>query len=122
MKVRNSLIALALVLPLALLPAACADKDERDAVQNEELDRDLDLALQGDSAGVFEDTTAGMTPDTTGQVQPAPTYLLGELHKRLRAGESLGSAWAAAQQSLRSTPATAAPVHWAGWMLLGADR
>jgi tetratricopeptide (TPR) repeat protein len=45
--------------------------------------------------------------------------LLGELHKRLRAGEPLGSAWAAAQQSLRSTPATAAPVHWAGWMLLG---
>jgi CHAT domain-containing protein len=48
--------------------------------------------------------------------------LLGELHKRLRAGEPLGTAWAAAQQSLRSAPATAAPVHWAGWMLIGADR
>jgi len=48
--------------------------------------------------------------------------LLGELHKRLSAGEPLGSAWAAAQQLLRSTPATAAPVHWAGWMLLGAGR
>jgi CHAT domain-containing protein len=45
--------------------------------------------------------------------------LLGEFHKRLRAGEPPGTAWAAAQQSLRSTPATAAPVHWAGWMLLG---
>jgi hypothetical protein len=71
---KKSLTAFALVLPLAVLPAACADKDERDAVQNEELDRDLDLALQGDSAGVFEDTTAGMTPDPTGQAQPAPTY------------------------------------------------
>jgi tetratricopeptide (TPR) repeat protein len=48
--------------------------------------------------------------------------LLVELHKRLRAGEPLGSAWAAAQQLIRSTPATAAPVHWAGWMLLGAGR
>ena len=48
--------------------------------------------------------------------------LLGEFHRRLRAGEPLGGAWAAAQQSLRSTPATAAPVHWAGWMLLGAER
>jgi CHAT domain-containing protein len=48
--------------------------------------------------------------------------LLAELHKRLRAGEPLASAWAAAQHSVRSTPATAAPVHWAGWMLLGAGR
>ena len=48
--------------------------------------------------------------------------LLGEFHKRLRAGEPIGDAWAAAQQLIRSTPATAAPVHWAGWMLLGAGR
>ena len=48
--------------------------------------------------------------------------LLGEFHKRLRAGEPIGDAWAAAQQMIRSTPATAAPVHWAGWMLLGATR
>jgi CHAT domain-containing protein len=48
--------------------------------------------------------------------------LLGEFHKRLRAGEPVGDAWAAAQQLVRSTPATAAPVHWAGWMLLGAVR
>jgi CHAT domain-containing protein len=45
--------------------------------------------------------------------------LLAELHRRLRAGEPPASAWAAAQQLIRSTPATAAPVHWAGWMLLG---
>ena len=48
--------------------------------------------------------------------------LLGEFHKRLRAGEPAGDAWAAAQQLIRSTPETAAPVHWAGWMLLGAAR
>ena len=48
--------------------------------------------------------------------------LLGEFHKRLRAGEPVGDAWAAAQHLIRSTPATAAPVHWAGWMLLGATR
>ena len=48
--------------------------------------------------------------------------LLGEFHKRLRAGETVGDAWAAAQHLIRSTPATAAPVHWAGWMLLGATR
>ena len=46
--------------------------------------------------------------------------LLGEFHKRLRAGEPVGDAWAAAQHLIRSTPETAAPVHWAGWMLLGA--
>ncbi len=45
--------------------------------------------------------------------------LLGEFHQRLRAGEPVGDAWAAAQHLVRSTPATAAPVHWAGWMLLG---
>jgi tetratricopeptide (TPR) repeat protein/CHAT domain-containing protein len=48
--------------------------------------------------------------------------LLGEFHKRLRAGETVSDAWAAAQELIRSTPATAAPVHWAGWMLLGAAR
>lgn len=74
MKWKKSLAAFALVFPLAILPAACKDDDQRDAVQNEELDRDLDLALQGDSAGVFEDTTAGMSPDTSAPPQPAPTY------------------------------------------------
>jgi CHAT domain-containing protein len=48
--------------------------------------------------------------------------LLGEFHKRLRAGEPLGDALSAAQRVVRSTPETAAPVHWAGWMLLGAAR
>jgi CHAT domain-containing protein len=48
--------------------------------------------------------------------------LLGEFYKRLRAGEPAGDAWAAAQQSIRSAPETAAPVHWAGWMFLGPAR
>lgn len=74
MKWQKNLSALALILPLAVVPAACGDKDKRDAVQNEELDRDLNLALQGDSAGVFEDTTAGMAPtEEPVPPQPAPT-------------------------------------------------
>jgi CHAT domain-containing protein len=45
--------------------------------------------------------------------------LLGELHQRLRAGEPVADALSAAQRVVRSAPETAAPVHWAGWMLLG---
>lgn len=76
MKWTKNLAALALIFPLAIMPVACGDDDKRDAVQDEELDRDLDLALRGDSgAGVFEDTTAGMAP-TIEEVPPtpAPTY------------------------------------------------
>ncbi|MGQ0813288.1 MAG: glycine zipper 2TM domain-containing protein [Gemmatimonadota bacterium] len=75
MTIKQKLTALALLLPLAILPVACGD-DQRDAVQDEELDRDLDLALRGDSAaGVFEDTTAGLAPtDEPVPPQPAPTY------------------------------------------------
>lgn len=75
MKWKNNLTALALLLPLAALPVACGGDDKRDAVQNEELDRDLDLALQGDSAGVFQDTTMGLAPtEDSVPPQPAPTY------------------------------------------------
>jgi hypothetical protein len=75
MKLHKTMATLLLVLPLAILPAACSDKDKRDAAQDEELDRDLNLALKGDSTqGVFEDTTAGMAPDNTTPPQPAPTY------------------------------------------------
>ena len=45
--------------------------------------------------------------------------LLAELHRRLRAGEAAAEALAGAERLVRSTPETAAPVHWAGWMLLG---
>lgn len=73
MKLQRSLAALLLAFPLAVLPAACGDKDNRDAAQSEDLDRDLNLALKGDSTqGVFEDTTQGMAPSEDGTVQPAP--------------------------------------------------
>ena len=48
--------------------------------------------------------------------------LLSEFHSRLRDGESITSAWAAAQHLLQTMPETSAPVHWAGWMLLGGAR
>jgi len=61
MRFHKNLVALFLVLPLAILPAACSDKNDRDKAQDEELDRDLNLALKGDSTqGIFEDTTQGL--------------------------------------------------------------
>ena len=72
MKTRKNLAALLLVLPLAFAPVACGD-DNNNRAQDEELDRDLDLALQGDSSTqVFEDTAAGMAP-TEDPVPPQPT-------------------------------------------------
>lgn len=72
MKLNRKLAALMLLLPLAFAPAACGDGDNRDALQDEELDRDLDLALRGDTGtGLFEDTTVGMAP-TTDPVPPQP--------------------------------------------------
>jgi carbonic anhydrase/acetyltransferase-like protein (isoleucine patch superfamily) len=73
LKTRKNLAALLLVLPLALAPIACGD--DKQGAQQEELDRDLDLALQGDSTTqVFEDTAAGMAPtDEPVPPQPAPT-------------------------------------------------
>lgn len=72
MKTRKNLAALLLVLPLAFAPVACGD-DNNQSAQEEELDRDLDLALQGDSTTqVFEDTAAGMAP-TEDPVPPTVT-------------------------------------------------
>lgn len=72
MKVHRNIAALLLALPLAMV--ACSDKDNRDAAQNADLDRDLNLALKGDSSqGIFEDTTQGMAADPNGVVNPAPT-------------------------------------------------
>jgi hypothetical protein len=73
MKTRKNLAALLLVLPLALAPVACGDNTK--GAQEDELDRDLDLALQGDSSSlVFEDTAAGMAPtDEPVPPQPAPS-------------------------------------------------
>ncbi len=53
---------------------------------------------------------------------PARDRLMTEFHKRLQAGEPPAAALSAAQRLLRSTPETAAPIHWAGWMLVGAGR
>ena len=75
MRFRNRWAALLLVLPLAMIPAACNDKDDRAAASEDELGRELDLALQGDSVnGAFQDTAVGLAP-TTDPVppQPAPT-------------------------------------------------
>jgi hypothetical protein len=75
MRFRNRLAALLLVLPLAIIPAACNDKNDRAAASEDELGRELDLALQGDSVnGAFQDTAVGLAP-TTDPVppQPAPT-------------------------------------------------
>jgi len=53
---------------------------------------------------------------------PSRDRVMTELHKRLQAGESPAAALAAAQRLLRSTPETAAPIHWAAWMVVGAGR
>jgi CHAT domain-containing protein len=53
---------------------------------------------------------------------PARDRMMTELHKRLQAGEPPAAALAAAQRLLRSTPETAAPIHWAAWMVVGAGR
>ena len=74
MRFYKNVAGVLLLLPLAVLPVACSDKGDKDAAQNEELDRDLNLALKGDSTqGVFEDTTQGMAPADNGTMQPAPT-------------------------------------------------
>jgi hypothetical protein len=66
---RNMAVALLVLAPLVLGPVACGDSDDRSALQDEELDRELDLALQGDtSATLFEDTAR-----IEGDADPEPT-------------------------------------------------
>jgi hypothetical protein len=63
-----------LALPLALA-VACGGGDDRDALEQDELGRELDLALQGDSVPTtFEDTavTAEPAPSPTPPPPPAP--------------------------------------------------
>ncbi|MBW3553672.1 MAG: hypothetical protein KY466_09180 [Gemmatimonadetes bacterium] len=64
MERRTRMLALLLALPLAIAPAACGDDDaDRSALEQDELDRDLDLALQGDTLSTtFEDTVTGEAP------------------------------------------------------------
>jgi hypothetical protein len=67
MKRRNLALTLLLFLPLAVTPVACGDGDDRQALEEDELDRELDLALEGDTlAPTFEDTA-------TGDAEPEPT-------------------------------------------------
>jgi hypothetical protein len=57
MRGRSLAMAALLLLPLAVAPA-CGGGDDRQALEEDELDRELDLALQGDTAApTFEDTT-----------------------------------------------------------------
>ncbi|HEX6939955.1 MAG TPA: glycine zipper 2TM domain-containing protein [Longimicrobiales bacterium] len=59
--------AMLLLLPLAVLPVACRDgADERAALEEDELDRELDLALQ-------RDTTPASLEDTAEEPAPKPT-------------------------------------------------
>jgi CHAT domain-containing protein len=50
----------------------------------------------------------------------AGAQLLSEFHKRIQGGVDPAAALRAAQLAVRSRPETAAPIHWAGWMLLGS--
>jgi CHAT domain-containing protein len=50
----------------------------------------------------------------------AGNALLAELHRRLRDGATPREALHAAREAVRRRPQTAAPVHWAGWMLIAA--
>jgi CHAT domain-containing protein len=49
----------------------------------------------------------------------APAELLGELHRRLHAGESPANALQAARALLRAREETRAPYFWAGWIVIG---
>jgi hypothetical protein len=62
-----------LVLPLAMVPVACGGDgaDDRAALRQDELHRELDLAFQGDTLpGTFQDTIVGVEP--TPEPGPAP--------------------------------------------------
>ncbi|HSJ10246.1 MAG TPA: glycine zipper 2TM domain-containing protein [Longimicrobiales bacterium] len=72
---RNHWAAWLLVLPMAMVPAACGGDgaDERSALRDDELERELDMAFQGDTvAGVFQDTVAGVEPEPEPGPAPAP--------------------------------------------------
>lgn len=72
MRSRHFAAALLVLAPLALGTAACGDDDDRSALQDEELDRELDMALGGDTAApAFEDTAYGDAEvDPTPQPEP----------------------------------------------------
>lgn len=60
---RELTVLLLLALPLGLAPLACSGDRDRAALTDEELDRELDLAFQGDRVvTTFEDTAAEEEP------------------------------------------------------------
>jgi hypothetical protein len=69
---KNLWAAWLLVLPLAMAPVACSDDaDDRAALREDELGRELDLALRGDTTPrIFEDTVIGMEPEP--EPEPPP--------------------------------------------------
>jgi hypothetical protein len=71
---RNRWAVWLLLVPLAMVPAACGgDADDRGALRDDELDRELDLALQGDTLpATFQDTAIGVTPEPEPAPDPAP--------------------------------------------------
>lgn len=73
MRSRNMAIGLLLAFPLAVAPVACGGDDDRAALEDEELDRELDMALEADTgATTFEDTAAAEAPEQ-GQQQATQT-------------------------------------------------
>ncbi|HSH46348.1 MAG TPA: hypothetical protein VK966_10945 [Longimicrobiales bacterium] len=64
-----------MALPLAVVPAACGDDDaDRAALAEEELDRELDLALQGDTLPPsFEDTAQDDVEEPEATEEPRPS-------------------------------------------------
>lgn len=66
--------ALLLAVPLLTIPAACSDRsDDRSALRNDELGRDLELALQRDSATpTFRDTAVASPPVAAAEPEPGP--------------------------------------------------
>lgn len=74
MSKRQARFGIWLALPLIVAMAACGgDADERAALEDDELRRELDLALQGDSApATFEDTAIVETPAVPPPPPPPP--------------------------------------------------
>ena len=67
--------AMLLTVPLVLGIGACSRDNDRDALQKDELDRQLDLALQPDSTQQvsFADTATGVDPVPDVKQPPKPT-------------------------------------------------
>jgi hypothetical protein len=70
---RKLTMAMLLVVPLGLSSLACGDDRGRQALADDELERDLDLAFQRDTvAPTFEDIPVQAEPEAPPAAQPAP--------------------------------------------------